>query len=102
MSRLHRLIPLVAFSVFAALAATDVQAQLPVRHGVVRTDTIWSQALGITKHLVVYLPPSYGDSDKADQRYPLAVYLHGGYGSETDWTALGREHHGLAGRAGHG
>lgn len=89
MSRLHRLIPLVACSVLTALAASDVQAQALIRRGVVRTDTIWSQALGITKHLVVYLPPSYGDSDKADRHYPLAVYLHGGYGSETDWTALG-------------
>ena len=89
MSRLHRLLPLVAFSVLTALAAPGVRAQSPITHGVVRTDTIWSQALGITKQLVVYLPPSYGDADTADRRYPLAVYLHGGYGSETDWTALG-------------
>jgi putative tributyrin esterase len=63
---------------------------LPIRHGAIRTDTIWSQALGITKHLVVYLPPSYADAASADKRYPVAVYLHGAWGSETDWTALGQ------------
>ena len=86
---IRRLIPVLGFALGTVLPVQRVQAQTAPRHGIVRTDTIWSQALGITKQLVVYLPPSYGDSGKADRRYPLAVYLHGAWGSETDWTAQG-------------
>ena len=43
----------------------------------------------MTKQLVVYLPPSYSDA-KPPRRYPLAVYLHGLWGSESDWTARGQ------------
>ena len=78
--------------VFRALlllgVAATLQAQQIPRRGAVRTDSIWSQALGITKKLVVYLPPSYADT-VAKRRYPVAVYLHGAWGSETDWTAQG-------------
>ena len=69
-----------------AAAPETVQAQ----GGVVHTDSIWSQALGITKRLVVYLPPSYAAAGAPVRRYPLAVYLHGAWGSETDWTAQGQ------------
>jgi enterochelin esterase-like enzyme len=72
---------------------TLLQAQesgTPMRRGTVRIDTIWSQALGITKQVVVYLPPSYTSAAHASRRYPVAVYLHGSFGSETDWTAQGR------------
>ena len=55
--------------------------------GTVRTDSLWSSALGVTKHYVVYLPPSYA-TDTA-RRYPVAYYLHGYSGNETDWTRLG-------------
>ncbi len=50
---------------------------------------MWSQALGVTKQVVVYLPPSYSDRNPP-RRYPLAVYLHGLWGSESDWTARGQ------------
>ena len=92
MSRRPRLTLLLALCAGAAFVPRQAQAQAQVtpRHGVVRTDTIWSQALGVTKRLVVYLPQSYGDTAAAARRYPLAVYLHGGLGSETDWTALGQ------------
>ncbi len=50
---------------------------------------MWSQALGVSKQLVVYLPPSYGDGNPP-RRYPLAVYLHGLWGSESDWIARGQ------------
>ena len=33
-------------------------------HGTVRTDSLWSQALGAYKHYRVYLPPSY-EQDRA-------------------------------------
>jgi len=74
------------------LRAQDVAAaeNSTVLRGTLRTDTIWSQALGIRKQLIVYLPPSYGRPESATRRYPLAVYLHGAFGSEADWTVQGR------------
>lgn len=70
----------------ASAPAPAVARAVPT-HGTVVTDTVWSQALGTTKALVVYLPPSYRTS--GSQRYPAAYYLHGAEGSETDWTARG-------------
>jgi putative tributyrin esterase len=57
-------------------------------HGSVITDTLWSQSLGAKKAVVVYLPPSYARSPA--RRYPVAYYLHGLAGAETDWTAHGQ------------
>lgn len=65
-------------------------AQPTARHGVLRTDTFWSQSLGVMKKLVVYLPPSYSDTPGAPRRFPLAVYLHGAFGSELDWSVHGQ------------
>src|SRR5579862_3301203 len=59
-------------------------------HGAVATDTLWSQALGVRKAVVPYLPPSYGRDHR--RRYPVAYYLHGLSGNETNWTSLGRLH----------
>jgi putative tributyrin esterase len=72
-----------------AACAISACAQPGAPRGTVRTDTIWSQALGVNKRVVVYLPPSYTDIT-AKRSYPLVVYLHGGLGNETDWTAQGR------------
>lgn len=55
--------------------------------GSVVTDTLWSQALGAKKAVVVYLPPSYGQ--ERSRRYPVAYYLHGLAGTEVDWTKSG-------------
>jgi S-formylglutathione hydrolase FrmB len=57
------------------------------RGGSVVTDTLWSQALGTKKAVIVYLPPSYAKSPA--RRYPVAYYLHGLAGSEVDWTKSG-------------
>lgn len=71
--------------------ATTAVAQPAVRQGTVRTDAFWSQSLGVVKKLVVYLPPSYPDTSALSvRRYPLAVYLHGAYGSELDWSVQGK------------
>jgi S-formylglutathione hydrolase FrmB len=51
------------------------------------TDTLWSQALGTKKAIVVYLPPSYAKARA--RRYPVAYYLHGAFGSEVSWTKGG-------------
>src|SRR5579864_1766652 len=65
------------------LAASTV---LPT-HGIVRTDSLWSSALGVTKQYLVYLPPSYATN--TSRRYPVAYYLHGLNGDETNWVQLG-------------
>jgi S-formylglutathione hydrolase FrmB len=56
--------------------------------GAVVTDSFWSQALATRKQVVVYLPPSYAAAPA--RRYPVAYYLHGRGGRETDWTARGQ------------
>ena len=53
--------------------------------GTVVPETFWSQSLGTSKQVVVYLPPSYARSSA--RRYPVAYYLHGLGGNERDWTA---------------
>lgn len=83
--------PVPATPAPAAPAAPATPATPAIAHGTVRTDTMWSQALGTHKALVVYLPPSYASD--AGRRYPVAYYLHGISGGERDWTAKG----GLAG-----
>lgn len=72
------------------LAATAHMAGGPeYAHGIVRRDTIWSPTLGVHKNMVVYLPPSYDTTQTATKRYPVAVYLHGRWGDETDWVLKG-------------
>jgi putative tributyrin esterase len=59
----------------------------PSRRGSVQIDVVHSTALGVDKRVAVYLPPSY-DRDRS-RRYPVVTYLHGLYGSETDWLSKG-------------
>ena len=54
--------------------------------GRVVVDSFRSQALGKRKHVLVWLPPSY---EQSRRRYPVAYYLHGAFGDETNWTKLG-------------
>jgi putative tributyrin esterase len=74
------------FAIFAVTVST-LGAQSSVKSGTVVTDTFWSQSLGIKKAVVLYLPPSYLKSPT--RRYSVAYYLHGLWGSETDWTKQG-------------
>jgi S-formylglutathione hydrolase FrmB len=75
-------------------AATAIAQASPQRatqdagRGSVITDTLWSQALGASKSIVVYLPPSYAANP--GRRYPVAYYLHGATGDETNWSRQGR------------
>jgi putative tributyrin esterase len=55
--------------------------------GTVHEDTFLATTLGVRKHVVVYLPPSYGTD--TTRRYPVAYYLHGLSGAETDWVSKG-------------
>jgi S-formylglutathione hydrolase FrmB len=58
----------------------------PPPHGVVRVERFFAPSLGVEKHYVVYLPPSYATTPR--RRYPVAYYLHGLWGAESDWVAL--------------
>lgn len=71
--------------VLASLLPVTGRAQT-VPAGRVVTDSLWSYALGTYKHAVVYLPPSY---DQSSARYPVAYYLHGWSGDETNWEKAG-------------
>lgn len=89
--RVRRLIRCALLVGGALLTVARVGAQSAsgnVPHGRVLTDTLWSQALGGKKSVVVYLPPSY--DTQQNRRYPVAYYLHGVGGDETNWTTLGR------------
>lgn len=73
---------------FAVLAfAVQLAAVADPGPGTVRADTLWSQSLGTNKQYLVYLPPSY--ETQRDRRYPVAFYLHGLGGDESNWTKLG-------------
>lgn len=70
-------------------AGADSPGALLAQRGASRVvaDSFWSQALGIRKHFVVYLPPSYDASPT--RRYPVAYYLHGHSGNEWNWVRNG-------------
>ena len=70
----------------SAQAASSV-VPLPRPAGRVAADSFWSQALGIRKQFVVYLPPSY--ETNTARRYPVAYYLHGMWGDEWNWVRSG-------------
>lgn len=67
-----------------------------IARGTLREAELWSPSLGVTKRYVVWLPPGYardGAADAADDagpaRYPVAFYLHGLHGDETNWSRQG-------------
>lgn len=68
----------------AALTAAMLFPAAP--RGTVRVERFFAPSLGVTKHYLVYLPPSYAAESK--RRYPVAYYLHGLSGSESDWVSL--------------
>lgn len=50
----------------------------------VHVDSFYTPALGVSKHYVVYLPPSYATSPT--RTYPVVYFLHGGPGTERSWV----------------
>ncbi len=77
----------LAFVLALLLFAPVTGRAQTVRTGRVVTDSLWSYALGTVKKVQVYLPPSY---DGSSARYPVAYYLHGWSGDETNWVKAGR------------
>jgi S-formylglutathione hydrolase FrmB len=83
---------LLAIAVLAMSCSSAIMSQSGVgtgnadaQAGSVHEATFLSQALGVRKQVAVYLPPSYGRD--ATRRFPVAYYLHGLSGSETDWLS---------------
>lgn len=54
-------------------------------HGDVRSERFFSPALGVWKRYMIYLPPSY--RPEPGRRFPVAYYLHGYSGNESDWLS---------------
>lgn len=53
--------------------------------GTVQVASFFSPSLGVRKHYEIYLPPSYATDPT--RRYPVAYYLHGADGNESDWVS---------------
>jgi S-formylglutathione hydrolase FrmB len=79
-------VSLLALALTASVALGAAHAD--TLRGDVRPDSVRSDALGVQKRLLVYLPPSY--QREPTRRYPVAFYLHGAWGAEDNWVALGR------------
>ena len=71
----------------AVVSRPVVSATPATASGRVTEESFFSEALGGSKHALVYLPPSY--SREPNRRYPVAYYLHGLSGAEADWVAKG-------------
>lgn len=71
----------------APATATAPAAIAPARGEVVRA-TFRSEALGVDKQVVVYLPAGY--AAQPERRWPVFYYLHGLGGDETNWTGGGK------------
>src|SRR6185503_14507832 len=91
---------LALFAVLAALACCDSKPAplagsaappaapaAPAAPSRATTVTFHSDALGVDKQFVVYLPASYAAS--TTRRYPVFYYLNGLGGDETNWVQGG-------------
>lgn len=81
---------LVAVALAACGGGSDAAGPLPgqppsanLGASQVVTDSFYTPALGVTKHYLVYLPPSYSSSPS--RRFPVAYLLHGSNDDETGW-----------------
>ena len=65
----------------------QVHERPAIEHGTVPralvVDSIFTPSLGVWKRVIVYLPAAY--EAEPSRRYPVAYYLHGYSGSESDW-----------------
>lgn len=57
-----------------------------VAHGQVRTVWYHSNTVGEDRRMNIYLPPTYG---KTDRKFPVFYLLHGSGGDENAWLELG-------------
>ena len=72
----------------APTPAVAEKASAETAKGKVEKKRFKSEALGVEKSYLVYLPAGY--DDKPNARWPVFYYLHGLTGNETNWTELGK------------
>lgn len=83
----------IALAILTTACSSAVVSRAPASPNALATGgnvleaSFFSEALGVQKHVLVYLPPSY-DRDTT-RRYPVVYYLHGLSGAEADWIAKG-------------
>ncbi|HEX4454328.1 MAG TPA: alpha/beta hydrolase family protein [Kofleriaceae bacterium] len=70
----------------SCLACAPPRSPAPLQ-GTVTIATLHSEALGVDKRVVVYLPAGY-DRDP-DRRWPVFYYLQGTTSEETEWVTYG-------------
>jgi enterochelin esterase family protein len=58
-----------------------------VPHGSVEIVYYQSKTVGKTRRMHIYLPPGY---ESGNASYPVLYLFHGGYGSDDEWTSVGR------------
>lgn len=79
--------PTKMFAMCVLAMATSAAAEPAPSPSRVVTEHFSSKALGVDKHVVVYLPRGYDSQPKT--RWPVFYYLHGLGGNETNWTKHG-------------
>ena len=73
--------------VFVSGPAADFMDSHAVPHGAVREVSYRSSSLGFDRRMHIYTPPGY---DLSRDRYPVLYLLHGGGGSDDEWSTVGR------------
>jgi enterochelin esterase-like enzyme len=70
------------------------EAAIFARHlnGKLRRLSYYSAMLRRRETVLLYLPPSYGNPDTANRRYPVVYLLHGCPGQPRDWLVKGDLH----------
>ncbi len=71
-----------------AVAVAGAPAKPAAAKGTVVTEKFHSDALGVDKDVVVYLPAGYDPT--GSKRWPVLFYLHGLGGDETNWVERGK------------
>ncbi len=70
----------------SSMVATADDTTVQSRRGELREESFYSEALGVMKSYLVYLPPDY---ELNDARFPVVYMLHGLGGDEDDWSKMG-------------
>jgi S-formylglutathione hydrolase FrmB len=80
--------PKVAPTALAAATPAVFGEAAEAPRGKVEKKRFKSEALGVEKRYLVYLPAGY--DDQPNSRWPVFYYLHGLTGNETNWVELGK------------
>jgi putative tributyrin esterase len=81
-----RALPFILLAACAGGSSTPATPEPPPSPGTMLTERFHSEALGVDKTFLVWLPPGYKEST---ERFPVVYLLHGLGGNETNWSKLG-------------